>query len=71
MEKERLLIVAIVGVGLVGVEMVVMLVDLLFSWYVFMGGNINDLKIYLVNYVLGILVGDVNSGFKCCVLEEL
>jgi len=70
-EKETLLTVAIVGAGPAGVEMAATLADLLPSWYVPMGGNINDLKIYLVNHAPGILAGDANSGLKRCALEQL
>ena len=70
-EKERLLTVAIVGAGPAGVDLAATLAELLPSWYVPMGGNLNDLKIYLVNHAPGILAGDANSGLKRCALEEL
>lgn len=70
-ERQALLTVAIVGAGPAGVEMAATLADLLPSWYVPMGGNIHELKIYLINHAPGILAGDANGGLKRCALEQL
>ncbi|MEM9246370.1 MAG: FAD-dependent oxidoreductase, partial [Cyanobacteria bacterium P01_F01_bin.153] len=64
-EKERrsLLTVAIVGGGPVGVELALTLGDLLPQWFQGMGGNLEEMRIVLLNRG-DILSGDVNSRLR-------
>jgi NADH dehydrogenase len=59
-QRKELLTVAIVGGGPAGVELALTLGDVFPQWYAAMGGDINDLRIVLLNRG-DILQGDVNA----------
>ena len=63
-KRNSLLTFTIVGAGPSGVEMAATLADLLPLWYEELGGNIQEIKIVLVNRSPEILKGDVNSELK-------
>ena len=70
-ERRSLLTFAITGAGPSGVEMAATLADLLPSWYVRLAGNIQDIRIVLVNHGTEILSGDVNAHLQKTALEAL
>ena len=70
-QRQALLTFAVVGAGPSGVEMAATLADLLPSWYAELGGNINDIRIVLVNHGEEILQGDVNAHLQETALEAL
>ncbi|EAZ90498.1 NAD(P)/FAD-dependent oxidoreductase [Crocosphaera chwakensis] len=70
-ERDRLLTIAVVGAGPSGVEMAATLADLLPSWYGKLGGNIQKIKIVLINHGTEILSGDVNAHLRETALEAL
>jgi len=63
-EKLSLLTFAVTGAGPSGVEMAATLADLLPSWYAKLGGNIQDIRIVIVNHGAEILSGDVNAHLQ-------
>ncbi len=69
--RRSLLTIAVVGAGPSGVEMAATLADLLPSWYDKLGGNIQDIRIVVVNHSQEILSGDVNSHLQETALEAL
>ena len=70
-ERQRLLTFAIVGAGAAGVEIASTLADYLPPKYAALGGNIDELRILLVNHGREILNDDVNSHLKSIVLKAL
>ena len=69
--RQSLLTIAVVGAGPSGVEMAATLADLLPSWYDKLGGNIQDIRIVIVNHSQEILSGDVNAHLQETALEAL
>ncbi|MEM8779916.1 MAG: NAD(P)/FAD-dependent oxidoreductase [Cyanobacteria bacterium P01_G01_bin.49] len=70
-DRSSLLTIAVVGAGPSGVEMAATLADLLPSWYAKLGGNIQDIRIVLVNHGTEILSGDVNAHLQETALKAL
>ncbi|MBV6622551.1 MAG: NAD(P)/FAD-dependent oxidoreductase [Rivularia sp. (in: Bacteria)] len=70
-QRQALLTVAVVGAGPSGVEMAATLADLLPSWYAKLGGNIDDIRIVLVNHGEEILKGDINAHLQETALKAL
>ena len=70
-DRQRLLTVAVVGAGATGVEIASSLADFLPQRYAALGGNVDELRILLVNHGREILNEDVNSHLKSSVLTEL
>lgn len=60
----QLLTIAVVGGGPTGVEMSATLADLLPHWYTAMGGNSQQIQIFLLNHGAEILQGDINSHLR-------
>lgn len=69
--RRSLLNVAVVGAGPSGVEMAATLADLLPSWYGKLGGDINELRIVLINHGEEILSGDINAELQETALDAL
>ena len=67
--RRSLLTFAVTGAGPSGVEMAATLADLLPSWYAKLGGNIQDIRIVIVNHGSEILSGDVNAHLQATALE--
>lgn len=57
-ERSKLLTFAVVGAGHSGIEMAATLADLLPHWYGSLGGNVEDLRIVLMDFVTEILAKD-------------
>ncbi len=70
-ERWSLLTFAVVGAGPSGVEMAATLADLLPIWYAKLGGNIQDIRIFIVNHGAEILSGDVNLRLQETALKAL
>lgn len=70
-ERRRLLTIAVIGAGASGVEMAATLADLLPNWYAAMNGNLQDVRIVLLNRGSEILHGDVNSHLRTVAEKEL
>jgi NADH dehydrogenase FAD-containing subunit len=70
-ERLELLTVAIVGAGPAGIELAGTLADLLPLWYDELGGDVNELRIVLVNRSADILTGDINHHLQCTVKRAL
>ena len=70
-QRKALLTFAIVGAGPTGVEMAATLADLLPNWYAKLGGNIQEIKIVLINHGQEILAGDANAHLKEVAQEAL
>ncbi len=70
-DRQRLLTFAVVGAGATGVEIASTLADYLPPKYAALGGNVDELRILLVNHGREILNDDVNSHLKQIVLKEL
>ena len=70
-EKQKLLTVAIVGAGPVGVELTATLADLLPIWYEQLGGDSQELQIVILQRGSEILKGDVNSTSRPVVEKSL
>ena len=68
-DRWSLLTFTVTGAGPSGVEMAATLADLLPSWYAKLGGDINDLRIVIVNHGEEILSGDVNAHLQTTALE--
>ncbi|GAB4540946.1 MAG: NAD(P)/FAD-dependent oxidoreductase [Pleurocapsa sp.] len=68
-ERWSLLTFVVTGAGPSGVEMAATLADLLPSWYAKLGGNIQDIRIVIVNHGDEILSGDVNAHLQETALE--
>jgi NADH dehydrogenase len=67
--RRSLLTFAVTGAGPSG--MAATLADLLPSWYAKLGGNIQDIRIVIVNHGTEILAGDVNAHLQETALEAL
>jgi NADH dehydrogenase FAD-containing subunit len=63
-QRQGLLTVAIVGAGPSGVELGTTLADLLPDWYAQLGGNIQEIRIVLVDHNDEILKGDINTHLQ-------
>lgn len=70
-ERQKLLTVAIVGAGPEGVELAATLADLLPQWYTDLGGDLDDLRLVLINHGKEILEGDINSHLQPTALTAL
>jgi NADH dehydrogenase FAD-containing subunit len=70
-DRQRLLTFAVVGAGATGVEIASTLADYLPQRSAALGGNVDELRILLVNHGREILNDDVNSHLKQQVLTEL
>ncbi|MEM1369932.1 MAG: NAD(P)/FAD-dependent oxidoreductase [Cyanobacteria bacterium P01_H01_bin.15] len=70
-ERRALLTFAIVGGGPAGIEMAATLGDLLMSWYTKLEGDIQDIRILLINRPKELLKGDVNSRLRGTVQKAL
>lgn len=60
--RRRLLTVALVGAGAVGIELAATLADLLPDWYSQLGGNPEELRLILLNRDQQILQDDINRS---------
>ena len=69
-ERRRLMTVAIVGGGPTGVEVAATLADWLPKWYEGLGGNVDEVRVVLINHG-EILEGDVNSSLRETAEKEL
>jgi len=63
-QRRALLTVAVIGAGPAGVEMAATLADLLPNWYSKLGGDLQDIRIVILNRSQEILKGDVNSRLR-------
>lgn len=64
LERRSLLTVSVVGAGPAGVEMALTLADLLPRWYDKLGGNIQEIRVVIINRSQEILKGDINSHLQ-------
>lgn len=64
MQRRALLTVAILGAGPSGVELAATLADLLPNWYQQLRGNVQEIRIVLVNRGTEILKGDDNNQLR-------
>lgn len=69
--RQSLLTVVIVGAGPAGIEMAATLGDLLPQWYRKLNGNINDIRIVVLNRSEEILKGDMNGKLRETALNAL
>ncbi len=70
-QRQNLLTVSIVGAGPSGVEIAATLADLLPDWYAQLGGNVQEIRIVLVNHSDEILEGDINTHLRETALKAL
>ncbi len=70
-ERWSLLTFTVTGAGPSGVEMAATLADLLPAWYAKLGGDVNDIRIVIVNHGEEILSGDVNAHLQATALKAL
>ncbi|MEM9136352.1 MAG: NAD(P)/FAD-dependent oxidoreductase [Cyanobacteria bacterium P01_F01_bin.42] len=70
-ERQALLTVVVVGAGPAGIEMAATLGDLLPEWYRKLNGNIEDIRIVVLNRAAKILKGDMNGKLRETVLKAL
>ncbi|MGB7415501.1 MAG: FAD-dependent oxidoreductase [Thermosynechococcaceae cyanobacterium] len=68
-QRQALLTVAVVGAGPSGVEMAATLADLFPDWYAKLGGDIQEIRVVLVNHGDQILAGDVNAHLQETALD--
>jgi demethylphylloquinone reductase len=71
--KERcpLLTVAIIGAGPAGIELACTLGELLPLWYEDLGGDIDEVRVVLINRSRELLKGDVNSRLRSSAQQSL
>lgn len=62
--RRNLLTVAILGAGPTGVELAATLADLLPDWYTQLGGNVQEIRIVVVQRGTEILKGDLNGRLR-------
>lgn len=60
-ERRTLLTVAILGAGRSGIELAATLADLLPDWYTQIGGNVQEIRVVVIQRGTEILKGDMNS----------
>ena len=70
-QRKALLTFAVVGAGPSGVETAATLADLLPSWYAKLNGNLEEIRIVLVNHGSKILSGDVNAHLQQTATDAL
>lgn len=70
-QRSSLLTFVVTGAGPSGVEIAATLADLLPCWYEKLGGNIQDIRIVIVNHGTEILSRDVNAPLRETALEAL
>lgn len=64
LERYSLLTVSVVGAGPAGIEMALTLGDLLPQWYSQLGGDIQEIRVVIINRSQEILKGDINSHLQ-------
>jgi demethylphylloquinone reductase len=70
-QRCPLLTVAIIGAGPAGIELACTLGDLLPLWYADLGGDIDEVRVVLINRSRDLLKGDVNSRLRGSVQRAL
>ncbi len=70
-KRRTLLTFAVIGAGPSGVEMAATLADLLPFWYQPLGGNLQEIRVVLVNRSQDILKGDINAHLQHTALTAL
>jgi NADH dehydrogenase FAD-containing subunit len=70
-QRQNLLTVAVIGAGPSGVELSTTLADLLPEWYGQLGGDIQEIRIVLVDHNDEILKGDINAHLQETALQAL
>ncbi|MEM6714908.1 MAG: NAD(P)/FAD-dependent oxidoreductase [Cyanobacteria bacterium P01_D01_bin.6] len=70
-QRQSLLTVAIVGAGPAGIEMAATLGDLLPQWYRKLNGDINEIRVVVLNRAEQILKGDMNGKLRETALAAL
>lgn len=70
-ERRKLLTVGIIGGGASGVEMAATCADFVPSWYDALGGNPQEIRVFLLNHGKEILTGDVNEPMREIAEEKL
>ncbi|MEM8718733.1 MAG: NAD(P)/FAD-dependent oxidoreductase [Cyanobacteria bacterium P01_G01_bin.39] len=70
-QRRSLLTFAIIGAGPAGVEMALTLADLLPQWYVSLGGNIQEIRVVILNRSQEILKGDINSHLQATAIRAM
>jgi NADH dehydrogenase FAD-containing subunit len=70
-QRQNLLTVAVIGAGPSGVELATTLADLLPEWYAQLGGNIQEIRIVLIDHNDEILKGDINAHLQETALQAL
>lgn len=70
-ERKALLTIAVVSAGPSGAETAATLADLLPGWYAKLEGNIQEIRIVLINHDSEILSGDVNAHLQDTATEAL
>ncbi len=70
-QRRRLLTVAVIGGGPSGIEMACTLANLLPNWYSALGGNLQEIRVLLLNHGKELLKGDVNTHLRPVALEAL
>lgn len=63
-QRRNLLTVAIVGAGPSGVELAATLGDVVPQWYSELGGDVGEIRLFLINRGSQILAGDINEGLR-------
>ncbi|MEM9768377.1 MAG: NAD(P)/FAD-dependent oxidoreductase [Cyanobacteria bacterium P01_D01_bin.71] len=70
-QRQALLTTVVVGAGPAGIEMAATLGDLLPEWYRKLNGNVNDIRIVVLNRSEQILKGDMNGKLRGTTLDAL
>ena len=70
-EKQKLITVAIIGAGPVGVELAGTLADLLPQWYEALWGEVREIRIVIIQRGGEILKGDINKSSRPVVQNKL
>lgn len=63
-QRRRLLTVVVIGGGPSGIEMACTLANLLPNWYSALGGNLQEIRVVLLNHGKELLKGDVNTNLR-------
>ena len=70
-EKQKLITVAIIGAGPVGIELAGTLADLLPQWYEALWGEVREIRIVIIQRGGEILKGDINKSSRPVVQNKL